>query len=264
MSMTESGRHGDDSMNVSSGPAAGKVALITGAARRVGAAIAAHLHDQGYRVIVHYHRSEGDALMLCEELNHRRTDSAAAIGANLLELGAVGALVDLAAGRWGRLDALVNNASAFYPTPMGSVTGQQWEELLGSNLRAPFFLVQHAMPWLSANRGCVVNLADIHADRPLKDHPAYSIAKAGLVALTKSLAKELAPAIRVNAVAPGAILWPEQQADAQLQTEILNRIPLGRPGTPLDIAKAVAYFLDHAPYVTGQVLAVDGGRSLFG
>lgn len=262
--MTESGRDGDDSMNASADPAEEKVALITGAARRVGAAIAAHLHDQGYRVIVHYHRSERDALMLCEELNRCRNDSATAIGANLLELGALGALVDAAAGRWGRLDALVNNASAFYPTPMGSVTGQQWDELLGSNLRAPFFLAQHAMPWLSASRGCVVNLADIHADRPLKNHPAYSVAKAGLVALTKSLAKELAPAIRVNAVAPGAILWPEQGADTEMQAEILNRIPLGRPGTPLDIAKAVAYFLDQAPYVTGQVLAVDGGRSLFG
>ncbi|CAI8803868.1 pteridine reductase [Methylococcus capsulatus] len=262
--MTASGRYGDDSMKTSVGPAAGKVALITGAARRVGAAIAAHLHDQGYRIIVHYHRSETDAATLCDDLNRRRNDSAAAIGADLLVLEALEPLVAAAARRWGRLDALVNNASVFYPTPMGSVTSQQWDELLGSNLRAPFFLVQHALPWLSANRGCVVNLVDIHADRPLKNHPAYSIAKAGLVALTRSLAKELAPAIRVNAVAPGAILWPEQGTDADVQAEILNRIPLGRPGTPLDVAKAVAWFLDQAPYVTGQVLAVDGGRSLFG
>ncbi|MEW6038772.1 MAG: pteridine reductase [Pseudomonadota bacterium] len=251
-------------MKAPAGPVPGKVALITGAARRVGATIAGHLHDQGYRVIVHYHRSEADALRLCESLNRRRNDSATAIGADLLELKALGPLVETAARRWGRLDVLVNNASVFYPTPMGSVTGQQWDELLGSNLRAPFFLIQHAMPWLAAGRGCVVNLADIHADRPLKNHPAYSIAKAGLVALTKSLAKELAPAIRVNAVAPGAILWPEQGTDASTQVEILNRIPLGRPGDPLDIAKAVTYFLDQAPYVTGQVLAVDGGRSLFG
>ncbi|WP_367027561.1 pteridine reductase [Methylococcus sp. ANG] len=251
-------------MKTSAEPAAGKVALITGAARRVGAAIAAHLHDQGYRVIVHYHRSEADALMFCEGLNRRRNDSATAIGADLLEFEALGPLVETAAGRWGRLDALVNNASVFYPTPMGSVTGQQWDELLGSNLRAPFFLVQHAIPYLSAAQGCVVNLADIHADRPLRNHAAYSIAKAGLVAMTKALAKELAPAIRVNAVAPGAILWPEQGADAAIQAEILNRIPLGRPGEPLDIARAVAYLADQAPYVTGQVLAVDGGRSLFG
>jgi pteridine reductase len=230
----------------------------------VGAAVAAHLHDQGYRVIVHYHRSDADALRLCEELDRCRNDSATAIGADLLEFEALGPLVETAANHWGRLDALVNNASAFYPTPMGSVTGQQWDELLGSNLRAPFFLIQHAMPWLSASRGCVVNLADIHAERPLKNHPAYSIAKAGLIALTKSLAKELAPTIRVNAVAPGAILWPLQGADTAIRAEILNRIPLGRPGDPLDIAKAIAYFLDQAPYVTGQVLAVDGGRSLFG
>ncbi|QJD29075.1 pteridine reductase [Methylococcus geothermalis] len=246
------------------GPAAEKVALITGAARRVGATIAAHLHGQGYRVVVHYHRSEADALMLCESLNQRRSDSAAAIGANLLDLEALAPLIETAATRWGRLDVLINNASVFYPTPLGSVTGRQWDELLGSNLRAPFFLVQHAIPWLSAARGCVVNLADIHADRPLRNHAAYSITKAGLVAMTKALAKELAPAIRVNAVAPGAILWPEQGADAAIQAEILNRIPLGRPGEPLDIARAVAYLADQAPYVTGQVLAVDGGRSLFG
>ncbi|MDF9393025.1 pteridine reductase [Methylococcus capsulatus] len=251
-------------MNTQPGSTGKKVALITGAARRVGAAIAAHLHERGYRVIVHYHRSETDALMLCESLNRRRNDSATAVGADLLDLEALAPLVETAAGHWGRLDALVNNASTFYPTPMGSVTHQQWDELLGSNLRAPFFLVQHAMPWLSANCGCVVNLVDIHADRPLKNHPAYTIAKAGLVALTKSLARELAPAIRVNAVAPGAILWPERGTDAAMQAEILRRIPLGRPGTPLDIAKTVAWFLDQAPYVTGQVLAVDGGRSLAG
>ncbi|MDD2768698.1 MAG: pteridine reductase [Methylococcus sp.] len=251
-------------MKASAGLAQGRVALVTGAAKRLGAAIATHLHGQGYRVVVHYRHSEADALRLCQSLNRCRNDSAAAFGADLLELEALGRLIDRAANRWGRLDALVNNASTFYPTPMGGVTGRQWDELLGSNLRAPFFLIQQAIPWLRAAEGSVVNMVDVHADRPLPEHAAYGIAKAGLVALTKALARELAPKVRVNAVAPGAILWPERDADPARRAEILSRIPLARPGEPSDIARAVVYLLDQAPYVTGQVITVDGGRSLFG
>lgn len=200
---------------------------------------------------------------MAAELNRLRVSSALVCQADLLDLSALVKLANAAAGAWGRLDVLVNNASSFYPTPLEEVTEGQWEELLGSNLKAPFFLCQAAAPFLRARRGSVVNLIDIHAERGLKGYPVYSIAKAGLVAMTRSLAKELAPDVRVNGVAPGAVLWPEHGVDAVKQAEILSRIPLQRTGEPEDVARAALFLALEAPYVTGQILSVDGGRSLF-
>lgn len=237
--------------------------LITGAARRIGAAIARELHAAGHRLIVHYHRSEDDAQRLAEELNGQRADSVALLRSDLLEIDRLPTLVDAAVDIWGSLDGLVNNASSFYPTPMGTVTETQWDELLGSNLKAPFFLAQAVAPHLRRAGGVIVNLVDIYADRGLRDYPVYSVAKAGLAAMTRTLAKELAPDIRVNGVAPGAVLWPEQDDDLERRKQILARIPLHRTGDPSDVARAVRFFIDEAPYVTGQILAVDGGRSLY-
>jgi pteridine reductase len=241
----------------------GKVALVTGAARRIGAAIARRLHAAGASVLIHYRGAEAEAAKLEEELNAARKGSALRLKADLLAPIAPQALVGAATERWGRLDLLVNNASAFYPTAVGAIEPGHWEELIGSNLKAPLFLAQAAAPHLAANGGSIVNLADIHAERPLKGYLVYSIAKSGIVALTRSLALELAPAVRVNAVAPGAIAWPE---DGQLpppeQGRIVAGTPLARTGTPEDIAQAV-HFLATAPFVTGHVLAVDGGRSVY-
>ena len=238
------------------------VVLITGAAHRVGAAIARELHHHGMRVVVHYRRSREAAEGLCAELEAVRPDSACALGADLLSAEARQALVTAAVERWGRLDALVNNASSFYPTPLAEADEAQWEDLLGSNLKAPFFLVQAAASELARREGAVVNIVDVHAERPLKDHPIYSIAKAGLVMLTKSLARELAPRVRVNAVAPGAILWPERPLAEAARLQILDRIALKRQGRPEDVARAVRYLIEEADYTTGHVLTVDGGRSL--
>ncbi len=239
----------------------GKVALITGAAHRVGAEIARHLHRHGMRVMIHYRGSAQDARALCDELLAQRPGSAALIHGDLLDNAALPALIAQTHACWGRLDALVNNASSFYPTAVGGISEMQWDDLLGSNLKAPFFLSQAAAPHLAAQQGCIVNIADIHAERPLKGYPVYSIAKAGLVMLTKSLARELAPAVRVNAVAPGAILWPEH-AEMDTRDHILKRIALKRQGEPQDIASAVRFLIDEAKYITGHVLTVDGGRSL--
>ncbi|QSA99184.1 pteridine reductase [Methylococcus sp. EFPC2] len=238
--------------------------LITGAARRIGAAIACELHAAGHNLILHYGRSRDEAEALAEELNRMRRNSAMPLQADLVNIASLPALVEAAVGRWGGLDALVNNASSFFPTPLGTVSETQWDELLGSNLKAPFFLSQAAALHLRDRKGVIVNLIDIHAERGLKDYPVYSLAKAALAAMTKSLAKELAPEIRVNGVAPGAILWPEHDMDEGKQADILARIPLQRPGAPRDIALAVRFFIDQAPYVTGQILAVDGGRTVFG
>ncbi len=241
---------------------AGKVALVTGAARRIGAAIAARLHAGGASVAIHYRGSENDAVLLSEALNRQRPDSAATFQADLLDTPRLDGLVD-AVTRWhGRLDVLVNNASSFYPTPVGSITEAEWDDLVGSNLKAPLFLAQAARDALAEARGTIVNIVDIHATRPLRDHPVYGPAKAGLAMLTRSLAKDLAPAIRVNGVAPGAILWPESGLTAGAKQNILAEIPLGEPGTPDDIAGAVLYLVRDATYVTGQIIAVDGGRSI--
>ena len=240
-----------------------KIALVTGASRRIGAAIVRGLHAAGYRVLLHYHRSEDEARQLAKELNAERPGSILALRADLDDTAALGELVRRAIDAWGHLDALVNNASTFYPTPLGTVTESQWDDLLGSNLKAPFFLCQAAAPYLARRQGAIVNLVDIYAERPLKGYPAYSIAKAGLAALTRSLAVELAPDVRVNGVAPGAILWPEQADGGQTQADILARIPLARSGSPADIAGAVRFLLEDTPYITGQIIAVDGGRSVF-
>jgi pteridine reductase len=241
----------------------GKVALVTGAARRIGAAIARRLHGAGAKVVLHYRGTENEAAQLEKELNAARAGSALKLKGDLLAPVAPKALVDATLQRFARLDLLVNNASAFFPTAVGEIEASHWEELIGSNLRAPLFLAQAAAPQLALAGGAIVNIADIHAERPLKGYVVYSIAKAGLAALTRSLALELAPGVRVNAVAPGAIAWPEDgQFDPEERSRIIASTPLARTGTPEEIAQAV-HFLASAPFVTGQVLAVDGGRSIF-
>jgi pteridine reductase len=241
----------------------GKVVLITGAARRVGAVIARRLHAAGARLMLHYRGSERDAQALQGELNAARGGSVALVQADLLDTAGLAEMVKNTLARFERIDALVNNASTFYPTPLGDITPAQWEDLIGSNLRAPLFLAQAAAPHLRKTGGAIVNIADIHAERPLKNYVVYSVAKAGLVGLTRSLARELGPEVRVNAVAPGAILWPEDDSfDAVSRQRIISHTLLRRVGEPDDIARAVYYFIAEAPYVTGQVLAVDGGRSV--
>ncbi|MDX1506980.1 MAG: pteridine reductase [Woeseiaceae bacterium] len=239
-----------------------KVALVTGSARRVGAAIVKRLHDDGARVAVHYRSSDEEANQLVADLNVLRPGSAASFRADLLDTTAIPRLVSDVTGWAGQLDILVNNASTFYPTPIGTVTDEHWDDLVGSNLRAPLFLSQAAAPALREAKGVIINMIDIHAQRPLRDHPVYGPAKAGLAMLTRSLAKDLAPEVRVNGVSPGAILWPEEGMDEDTKDTILRQVPLGRPGSPKDIAACVAYLVADAPYVTGQIIAVDGGRSI--
>jgi pteridine reductase len=240
----------------------GKVALITGAARRIGAEIARTLHAAGMDVVLHYRRSARAADELRHSLEAERPESAVLVQADLLDPAELPGVAAAAVEHYGRLDLLVNNASAFYPTPLGEVTGGQWDELTGSNLKAPFFLAQAAAIHLRSVGGCIVNLIDIHAERPLKDHPVYSIAKAGNAMMVKALARELGPEVRVNGVAPGAILWPEQGMSAEARQQILERTALKRAGSPADIARTVLFLVRDAPYITGQVIAVDGGRSV--
>ena len=238
------------------------VALVTGAGRRVGARIARELHAAGMSVAVHCHRSREEAERLRAALEAVRPGSAAVVAADLLDPGAADAVVAAAAECWGRLDVLVNNASTFYPTPVGEVTESEWRDLVGSNLAAPFFLAQAAAPLLRAARGCIVNIADVYAHRPLAGHPVYSAAKAGLVMLTRALALELGPDVRVNSISPGAVLWPEN--DDPDRERIIEEIALKRSGDPGDIARAALFLVRDAPYVTGHDLAVDGGRLLGG
>jgi len=240
----------------------GKVALITGAARRIGAAIAMTLHRNGANIAVHYRKSSADAEALAERLNNERPDSAAMFQANLNDTGALPSLVEKVVAWHGTLDFLVNNASSFYPTPPGEITQAHWDDLVGSNLKAPLFLSQAALPALREARGAIINLIDVHAQRPLRNHAVYGSAKAGLAMLTRSLAKDLAPEVRVNGVSPGAILWPENGMDDATRQSILKQIPLARPGQPEDIAGCVLYLVRDATYVTGQIIAVDGGRSI--
>ncbi len=238
------------------------VALVTGAARRIGAAIARRLHAGGCDLALHHLHSGTDMAALAAELERARPGSVQVLHADLRDSDRLPELVAAAVGRFGRLDALVNNASTFHPTPLGTATPQQWDDLFAVNARAPFFLAQAAAPHLRAAAGAIVNLADVYAGRPLPDHAPYSAAKAALVSLTRALALELAPEVRVNAVAPGAILWPEQDPSAAAQQAILAATALGRTGTPEDIAAAVQWLLSaDAGYVTGQVLHVDGGRA---
>lgn len=245
-----------------------RVALITGAARRIGAAIARRLHADGYDLALHYRNSAQDMQALVAELEAARPDSTLALQADLAGFDRLPELVAKTIGHFGRLDALVNNASTFHPTPFGETTPRQWDELFASNARAPFFLAQAAAPHLRAARGAIVNLVDLYAERPLPEHAVYCMAKAALSMMTKSLAVELAPEVRVNAIAPGAILWPEiaasaqAEGDAQRQQAIIARTPLARTGTADEIADAVAWLLDGASYTTGQVVRIDGGRGL--
>lgn len=241
-----------------------KVVLITGGAKRVGASITRELHRQGASIMLHYHTSETEALALEAELNQIRPNSAAITQCNLLETGCLPALVAATLQTFGRLDALVNNASSYYPTELGTIKLEQWEDLMGSNLKAPLFLSQAAADALQASEGCIVNITDMHIERPKKNYIVYSAAKAGLVSLTKSLAQELAPKVRVNAVAPGPVLWPDsnQEFDAQYRQQVINQTLLKRTGEPSDIAKAVKFLIYDAPFITGHVLAVDGGRHL--
>ncbi len=239
-----------------------KVALITGSARRIGAAIARRLHENGANVAIHYRGSEAEARALADDLNAERKDSAATFQADITDLVQLEALAAAATSWRGGLDILVNNASSFYPTPLGKISEDDWDDLLGTNLKAPLFLVQAAAAALREARGAIVNIVDIHARRPLRDHLVYGSAKAGLAMLTRSLAKDLAPDIRVNGVAPGAILWPESGLDDGAKDSILKQVPLGRPGDPDDIAACVLYLVRDADYVTGQVVSVDGGRSI--
>lgn len=240
----------------------GRCVLITGAARRVGNAIARRLHAAGATVAVHYRRSATEARQLADELNAGRPDSATVFKADLAQAAQITSLVEAVTDWSGRLDVLVNNASSFYPTPIGSIDEKQWDDLVGSNLKAPLFLSQAATPHIRKQCGVIINIVDIHAKRPLHNHPVYGAAKAGLAMLTRSLAKDLAPEIRVNGISPGAILWPEDGMTDAARQSILRQIPLGRPGEPDDIATCALYLIRDASYVTGQIIAVDGGRSI--
>jgi pteridine reductase len=241
----------------------GRFALVTGAAKRIGAVIARALHGAGANVAIHYNRSAADADQLAAELNRKRAKSAFTVAADMRDIAAVERMAAQVLERTGnRLDVLVNNASNFYPTPVGTITLEQWDDLFGSNLKAPLFLSQALVPALRAARGVIVNIVDVHSQRPLRDHPVYGPAKAGLAMLTRSLAKDLGPDIRVNGVSPGAILWPDEGMSDALRAAIIKQTALKRSGTPEDIAAAVLFLVRDAPYVTGQIIAVDGGRSV--
>ncbi|HKE46037.1 MAG TPA: pteridine reductase [Steroidobacteraceae bacterium] len=243
-------------------PLSGKCVLVTGAARRIGAAIVQAMHAAGANVVIHHRGSAAEAAALGAALNEQRPRSALTVHAELTDLKALPQLVERARSAFGRLDVLVNNASSFYPTRVGQITPQQWDDLIGSNLRAPLFLSQLAAPELKRNHGLIINLIDIHALRPLRHHTVYSVAKAGLATLTRSLARELAPEVRVNGIAPGPVLWPDADIEPEVKQEIMERTALKRMGTPEDVARAAIFFAQDAPYVTGQILAVDGGRSV--
>ena len=241
-----------------------KVALITGAARRVGAATARHLHQRGMNVIVHYRNSKQEAENLVNELNALRSSSAVALQADLTQIQKLDTLIVNANECFGRLDVLVNNASEFYPTPIGTATEMQWNDLIDSNLKAPFFLAQAAIPFLTKVNGCIVNIVDIHSERPKKEYSVYCIAKAGLALMTKALAKELGSKMRVNGVSPGTVAWPEGKnaVDQEMKQKIIDNTLLKRSGAPEDIAKAVYFLINDANYITGQIISVDGGRLL--
>jgi pteridine reductase len=242
----------------------GKAVLITGGARRVGAAICRRLHGAGADLCVHFRSAATEARALQAELNARRMNSLALAQADLLKVSSAAELVKAAVKEFGRLDALINNASSFYPTVVGEITDKQWEDLMGTNLKAPLFLAQAAAPELKKQHGCIVNIIDIHAELPMKNHAVYNAAKGGLLALTRALARDLAPEIRVNGIAPGTILWPDDEAwrDEVARQRIVNQTALKRVGEPDDVAATVQFLLADAPYITGQVIAVDGGRSI--
>lgn len=240
-----------------------KVALVTGAARRIGADICRALHAEGWNLVIHYNQSQEQAEALADTLNQARPRSAQTVQADLNKMVDIQFLAAAAPAAWGRLDALVNNASSFFPTPLPDATDEQWEALLGSNLKAPFFLSQALYPELRQQRGCIINISDIFAVRPMPRHTIYSIAKAGNAMMTKSLALEMAPDVRVNSVAPGAILWPENETGEEVVShDKLQQIPLGRLGGVQAVSDTVKFLINNSPYITGQIIAVDGGRSL--
>jgi pteridine reductase len=246
----------------SDGSLTGKTVLITGGARRVGATIARTLHGAGANVVVHYRNSAPDAEKLKAELNGARASSAATFQCDLLDMDKLSELSGYAVGRFGSLDILVNNASSFYPTPMGKITEAHFDDLIGTNLKAPLFLSQTTAPALRKSRGQIINIVDIHAMRPLRDYTTYCVAKAGLHMLTRSLAKELGPEIRVNGISPGPVMWPEHGGDEAARQKIIQRTILQKMGTPQDIARTALFLAASAPFITGQILAVDGGRSV--
>jgi pteridine reductase len=241
------------------------VAIVTGGAQRIGGVICKSLHENGYNLVIHYRNSQEAANTLRDQLNNSRHDSVITLPANLGDIQAIKNLVAQASRHWGRLDALINNASSFYPTPISEAKEDQWDDLFNSNVKGAFFISQASAPFLKKQKGSIINIIDIHGEKPLKDHSIYCMAKAALGMMTQSLAKELAP-IRVNGISPGAIMWPEQQGKDSLSSEqkenIINKIPLGQPGTPNDIANTIVFLLLNAPYITGQIINVDGGRSL--
>ena len=239
-----------------------KTILITGGAKRIGRQMALSLHEAGHNIVVHYRSSAGAANQLVTELNSNRENTACCLQADLLDIQAIPGLVAEASEAFGGLDALINNASTFYPTPIELLEEEFWNDLLGSNLKAPAFLVKACAAHLKKSNGSIINILDIHARKPMAKHPIYSAAKAGLEMLTMALARDLAPQVRVNGVSPGAILWPEVDAGMEDQNTVLEKIPLQRMGEPEDIASLVQYLIDNAPYITGQVIAVDGGRSV--
>ncbi len=239
-----------------------KVVLITGAAQRLGAVTARLLHSHGWHVLVHYRQSGEKAEELAAEFNAKRRNSCAVLQADLANAHEVQALAKAAQAQWQRVDALVNNASSFYPTRVGETTDEHWDDLFSSNARAPFFLAQALAPELARRHGAIINMLDIHAEKPLREHTLYCMAKAAAAMMTQSLARELAPAVRVNGIAPGAILWPSTGINTTMQEKVLAGIPLQRLGEPSDIARTIAFLLEEAPYITGQIIAVDGGRSL--
>jgi pteridine reductase len=238
------------------------VALITGAAARIGAATATLLHENGYRVIIHYNNSVENANALANSLNNKREDSARILEANLMDSEAVSALADRSIAAWGQLDLLVNNASAFYPTPLETITEEQWQELFASNAMAPLLLARSTTDMLRQQQGCIINISDTHVRRGLKNHSIYIMAKSALEGMTRTMARDLAPEVRVNTIAPGAILWAENGNDLshEMKAAIIDGISLKRMGEPLDIANAVLFLAGNASYITGQVLHVDGGR----
>ena len=239
-----------------------KWVLITGGAKRIGAMIARTLHDEGMNLIIHYNTSSDDANKLCAEINSSRVDSAIAIGANLTNQSEVDHLIPEIIKQTGQLDVLINNASTFYPTPIEDITLDDWDNLVGTNLKAPLFLCKHAAPYLKESKGCIVNMIDIHAKKPLKNHPIYGPAKSGLAMLTRSLARDLAPDVRVNGIAPGMILWPENEPSDEIKQTVIDQIPLKRSGDPEDIANAALFLITQANYMTGQIISVDGGRGI--
>ncbi|HIN12786.1 MAG TPA: pteridine reductase [Gammaproteobacteria bacterium] len=239
-----------------------KWALVTGGAKRIGATIAETLHNNGFNVAIHYNSSSDSAEQLCAQFNAKKQDSSIAIGADLLDQSSLENLIPSLIEKTKRLDVLVNNASTFYPTPIEKIALEDWENLFGTNLKAPLFLSKYAAKYLQQSRGTIINIIDIHSKKPLKDHPIYGSAKSGLAMLTRSLASDLAPAVRVNGISPGLILWPENNPSDQVKNNILQQIPLKKIGTSEDIANCVLFLIEDAPYITGEIIAVDGGRSM--